>query len=126
MVLKDSRAFSGFSVDDLGRAKRFYGETLGLTVADVNGQLGLELAGGNMVFVYAKPDHTPATYTVLNFRVDDIDRAVDLLAAVGVRFERYGGRITQDEKGIHRDQGPSIAWFKDPAGNILSVLQEQA
>jgi predicted enzyme related to lactoylglutathione lyase len=126
MVLKESRAFSGFSVDDLGQAKRFYGETLGLTVTDVNGQLGLELAGGNVVFVYAKPDHTPATYTVLNFRVDDIDRAVDQLAAVGVRFERYGGQITQDEKGIHRDQGPSIAWFKDPAGNILSVLQEQA
>jgi predicted enzyme related to lactoylglutathione lyase len=97
-----------------------------LTVTDVNGQLGLELAGGNLVFVYAKPDHTPATYTVLNFRVDDIDRAVDLLTAVGVRFERYGGQMKQDEKGIHRDQGPSIAWFKDPAGNILSVLQEQA
>jgi catechol 2,3-dioxygenase-like lactoylglutathione lyase family enzyme len=91
----------------------------------VNGQLLLELAGGTTVFVYPKPDHVPATFTILNFRVDDIEAAVDELAAAGVRFERYPG-IKADEKGIHRDQGPAIAWFKDPAGNILAVLQESA
>jgi predicted enzyme related to lactoylglutathione lyase len=91
----------------------------------VNGQLLLELAGGTTVFVYPKPDHVPATFTILNFRVDDIEAAVDELVAAGVRFERYPG-IKADEKGIHRDQGPAIAWFKDPAGNILSVLQESA
>jgi predicted enzyme related to lactoylglutathione lyase len=124
-MLTYRRAVSGFSVDDLGRAKAFYGQTLGLDVTEMNGQLLLQLAGGTTVFVYPKPDHVPATFTILNFRVDDIEAAVDELVAAGVRFERYPG-IKADEKGIHRDQGPAIAWFKDPAGNILSVLQESA
>jgi predicted enzyme related to lactoylglutathione lyase len=123
-MLKDSSAFSGFSVDDIGRAKRFYGETLGLAVTEKDGQLRLHLAGGTMVFVYPKPGHVPATFTILNFRVDDIDRAVDQLTAAGVRFERYEGQLATDAKGIHRGAGPFIAWFKDPAGNILAVLQE--
>jgi predicted enzyme related to lactoylglutathione lyase len=122
-MLKDSRAFSGFSVNDIAGAKKFYGQTLGLDVTEEHGQLALHLAGGTQVFVYAKPNHAPATFTILNFRVDDIERAVDALSSAGVHFERYEG-IAQDTKGIHRDQGPFIAWFKDPAGNILSVLQE--
>ena len=122
-MLTYRRAVSGFSVDDLKRAKEFYGRTLGLDVTDMNGQLFLQLTGGTTVFVYPKPDHLPATFTILNFSVDDIAAAVDELVKAGVRFERYPG-VTADEKGIHRDQGPAIAWFKDPAGNILSVLQE--
>jgi catechol 2,3-dioxygenase-like lactoylglutathione lyase family enzyme len=119
-----TKAFSGFSVDDIPAAKSFYGETLGLDVSEENGMLTLHIAGGGSVLVYPKPDHTPASYTVLNFPVDDIDRAVEELDRRGVRFERYEGS-QQDDKGIHRGEGPPIAWFTDPAGNILSVLQQE-
>jgi catechol 2,3-dioxygenase-like lactoylglutathione lyase family enzyme len=125
-MLADSSAFSGFAVDDIDTAKDFYGETLGLrtSVLDAeNGLLSLHLAGDRDTLVYRKPDHAPATYTILNFRVDNIDEAVDELASRGVEFERYEG-FEQDEKGVARGPGPSIAWFKDPAGNILSVLQD--
>ena len=126
-MLADSKAFSGFAVDDLQRAREFYGETLGVETSildEANGLMTLHLAGGRDTLVYQKPDFTPATYTILNFAVDDIDKAVDELAAHGVRFERYDG-FEQDEKGIARGEGPEIAWFKDPAGNLLSVLQER-
>ena len=123
-MLKESKAFSTFSVDDVPQAKRFYGETLGLEVTDEMDGLGLHLAGGGNVFVYPKPDHEPAVFTILNFPVDDIEQAVDRLTAAGVTFERYEG-FEQDEKGIARgDEGPTIAWFTDPAGNILSVLEQ--
>ena len=125
-MFANTKAFSGFAVDDLEQAKEFYGETLGLETSapgGAEGLLTLQLAGGRDTLVYLKPDFEPATYTILNFVVDDIDSAVDALAARGVRFERYDG-FDQDAKGISRDQGPSIAWFKDPAGNILAVLQE--
>ncbi len=122
-MFEHTKAFSGFSVDDIPKAKQFYGETLGLRVSEENGLLQLHIAGDRDTLVYPKDDHTPATYTTLNFPVDDIDKAVDDLAARGVRFERYDG-AEQDEKGIFRGEGPLIAWFKDPAGNILSVLQE--
>jgi predicted enzyme related to lactoylglutathione lyase len=125
-MLAETKAFSGFAVDDLEAAKRFYGETLGLktTVLDEeNGLLALNLAGGRDTFVYLKPDFEPATYTILNFQVDDVDAAVDALTARGVSFERYAG-FDQDEKGIARGPGPEIAWFKDPAGNILSVISQ--
>ncbi|HKF80947.1 MAG TPA: VOC family protein [Thermoleophilaceae bacterium] len=124
-MLANSKAYSGFAVDDVQKAREFYGETLGLStsiVSEEHGLISLHLAGHRDTLVYQKPDHTPATYTILNFPVDDIDEAVDELAARGVRFERYDG-FEQDEKGISR-QGPYIAWFKDPAGNVLSVLQE--
>jgi predicted enzyme related to lactoylglutathione lyase len=117
-----TKAFSGFAVADLAEAKRFYGERLGIETSEQNGLLTLHLAGGRDTLIYPKPDHTPATYTILNFVVDDIDAAVDDLAARGVQLLRYDG-FDQDEKGISR-RGPSIAWFTDPAGNILSVLQE--
>jgi catechol 2,3-dioxygenase-like lactoylglutathione lyase family enzyme len=123
-MFKDTKAFSGFSVDDIPRAKQFYGETLGLNVSDEMGGLALHLGGGADVFVYPKDNHVPATFTILNFPVEDVDEAVDRLTAAGVTFERYEG-FEQDEKGIARGgegQGPTIAWFKDPAGNILSVL----
>jgi catechol 2,3-dioxygenase-like lactoylglutathione lyase family enzyme len=123
-MLKDSKAFSGFSSNDIPASKRFYGETLGLDVSEEMSGLGLHLAGGVEVFIYPKEDHVPATFTVLNFPVEDINAAVDKLTAAGVTFERYEG-FEQDEKGIARgDEGPTIAWFKDPAGNILSVLGE--
>lgn len=122
-MLENSKAFSGFAVPDLDAARKFYGETLGLRVSEQNGLLNLHLAGGRDVLVYPKPDHVPATYTILNFPVDDIDSAVDELTGRGVTFQRYDG-IDQDEKGIARQAGPPIAWFTDPAGNILSVLQE--
>jgi catechol 2,3-dioxygenase-like lactoylglutathione lyase family enzyme len=124
-MLADAKATSGFAVPDTDEAKRFYGETLGLKVtvlSEENGVMALKLHGGD-VLVYRKPDFTPATYTILNFEVDDVDSAVDDLAGRGVSFERYDG-FDQDEKGIARGPGPSIAWFKDPAGNILSVLQQ--
>jgi catechol 2,3-dioxygenase-like lactoylglutathione lyase family enzyme len=117
-----TKAFSGFSVDDIPAAKKFYGETLGLRVTEENGMLSLHPSTETTILVYPKPNHTPATFTVLNFPVDDIDTAVDELAGRGVRFERYDG-FAQDEKGINRDEGPPIAWFTDPAGNVLSVLQ---
>ena len=124
-MLADSRAFSGFAVPDIEAARRFYGDTLGLQVEvnqEMGGMLTLHLGGGTDVLVYPKPGHTPATYTVLNFPVDDVDRAVDELTAQGVRFERYPD-MDQDDNGVLRGQGPAIAWFTDPAGNILSVLQ---
>jgi len=122
-MLANTKAFSGFAVDDLDRAERFYGGTLGLKTSEEHGLLTLHLAGDRNTLVYPKPDHTPATYTILNFPVDDIDATVDELVERGVRFERYEG-FEQDEKGIARDMGgPPIAWFKDPAGNILSVLE---
>jgi catechol 2,3-dioxygenase-like lactoylglutathione lyase family enzyme len=123
-MLGESEAFSGFAVKDLAQAREFYRETLGLEVEEVDGGpglLSLRLAGGRSVLIYGKPDFEPATYTVLNFPVEDIDEAVDGLSARGVEFERYE-EMEQDEKGIARGPGPEIAWFKDPAGNILSVL----
>jgi catechol 2,3-dioxygenase-like lactoylglutathione lyase family enzyme len=123
-MLGDSKAFSGFSVDDIPRAKDFYGRTLGVEVSEANGLLTLHLAGGVDVIVYPKPNHTPATFTILNFPVESVDDAVDALNARGVRFEIYDQEgIVTDERGIHRGEGPTIAWFKDPAGNILSVLE---
>ena len=127
-MFKDTKAFSGFSVDDAERAKEFYGETLGLDVSDgqMPGLLTLHIAGGRDTLIYAKPDHTPASFTILNFPVDDIEAAVDALSERGVRFERYAGSgMETDEKGIFRGGGPYIAWFKDPAGNVLSILQER-
>ncbi|MFC9814971.1 VOC family protein [Streptomyces virginiae] len=122
-MLGDSKAFSGFSVDSIAAAKDFYGSTLGLRVSEENGMLSLHLGGGADVLVYPKENHTPASFTVLNFPVPDIDRAVDDLGARGVAFERYDD-FGQNEKGISRDEGgPPIAWFKDPAGNVLSVLE---
>ncbi len=121
-MFENTKVFSGFSVDDVPRAKAFYGETLGLNVSEENGMLSLHIAGGSAVLVYPKPDHVPASFTILNFPVDDIDNAVDELVGRGVRFERYDG-FDLDERGIMRDQGPDIAWFKDPAGNVLSVMQ---
>jgi predicted enzyme related to lactoylglutathione lyase len=127
-MLAKSDAFSGFAVPDLEAAKKFYGETLGVDVGeDLMGMLVLKLGGGTNVFVYVKPDHEPAVFTILNFPVEDIDQAVDELTKRGVTFERYEG-FEQDEKGIARpneeNPGPPIAWFKDPAGNILSVLEQ--
>lgn len=124
-MLDGAKAFSGFAVDDKENAKRFYGETLGLEISELDeeyGLLSLHVGGGQDVLIYPKPDHVPATFTVLNFPVDDIDEAVGELGGRGVRFERYEG-FAQDEKGISRDSGPLIAWFKDPAGNVLSVLE---
>ena len=124
-MFKDSKAFSGFSVDDLAKAKDFYGKTLGVDVKDgPMGTLELHLGGGAVVFVYPKENHQAATYTVLNFPVPNVDTAVDQLSAKGVKFEQYNmPEIKQDKKGIARDgDGPAIAWFKDPAGNIISVL----
>jgi catechol 2,3-dioxygenase-like lactoylglutathione lyase family enzyme len=123
-VFTNTKAFSGFAVPDLAKAKEFYGDTLGLKTSEEYGLLTLHIAGDRDVLVYPKPDHAPATYTILNFPVDDIDNVVDELTARGVRFERYDS-MEQDERGIHRGGGPYIAWFKDPAGNILSVLQER-
>ena len=129
-MLGNSKAFSGFAVKDLDAARRFYGETLGLEVSildEQNGLMELRLSGDRTTLVYRSPDATPASYTILNFPVDDIDQAVDELASRGVRFERYDG-FDQDEKGVFRGvsagQGPDVAWFKDPSGNVLSVLQE--
>ncbi len=123
MVLANSKGFSGYSVDDLDKAREFYGATLGLDVepADEMPILRVRFGGDRHVIVYAKPDHEPATFTVLNFPVPDIDAAVEGLAARGLTFERYEG-FGQDEKGIARGQGPDIAWFTDPAGNVLSLL----
>ena len=122
-MLESQNAFSSFSVNDLQKAKAFYGQTLGLKVKE--SEMGLEIRPGETdVFIYPKPNHTPASFTVLNFVVDDIEKAVDDLKKNGVKFEQYEGEIETDEKGIHHNGGPSIAWFKDPAGNILSVLEK--
>ncbi|GAA1565334.1 VOC family protein [Kribbella sancticallisti] len=121
-MFKATKAFSGFSVDDLAVARDFYANTLGLDVTEENGLLGLQIAGGIPILVYPKSDHTPAEFTVLNFPVTDIEATARDLVARGVTFERYGD--DQDELGIHRGEGPLIAWFKDPAGNVLSIIQE--
>lgn len=125
-MFKNTKAFSGFSVDDLQKAKTFYSQTLGLEVVDMPEGLALHIAGGARIFIYPKPNHVPATFTILNFPVDDIEQAVDALGKHGVRFEQYDqGDLKTDQKGIARGAGPNIAWFKDPAGNILSVLEEK-
>jgi len=124
-MLKESKAFSGFSVNDIQKAKDFYGRTLGLQVSESHGLLTLQLAGGNKVLIYPKVNHAPATFTVLNFPVENVDDSVDELAKRGVRFEIYDeSDIKTDEKGIMRGNGPTIAWFTDPAGNVLSVIEE--
>lgn len=125
-MFKNTKAFSGFAVNDLQKAKEFYGQTLGLDVSEANGLLTLHIAGGTKILVYPKENHTPATFTILNFPVDNIEQAVDELVSRGVHFESYneGGLVT-DERGIFRGGGPKIAWFKDPAGNLLSVLEAE-
>jgi catechol 2,3-dioxygenase-like lactoylglutathione lyase family enzyme len=124
LSLAKSDAFSGFSVDDIPKAKEFYGGTLGLEVSESGGMLTLRLGGGASVLVYPKRNHSPATFTVLNFPVDDVDDAVRELTGRGVRFEIYSHPDpATDERGIFRQGGPTIAWFKDPAGNIISVLE---
>ena len=123
-MFRDTRAFSGFAVPDTDAAKDFYGGTLGLEVTEEDDLLALHIAGSRPVLIYPKPDHEPATYTILNFPVEDIDRAVDDLAAAGVEFESYTGELETDEKGVFRKAGPPIAWFRDPAGNILAVLED--
>ncbi|MER7763800.1 VOC family protein [Streptomyces sp. NPDC097619] len=124
-MLAASRAFSGYSVDSMDAAREFYGEVLGVRVTPDHGMLFLELEGGNRVLLYPKDDHRPAGFTVLNFPVPDVEAAVDALTARGVSFERYEG-FPQDDKGVVRDpdHGPAIAWFKDPAGNVLSVIED--
>lgn len=126
-MLKNSLAFSGFSVNDLHAAKKFYGEVLGLDVKEDQMGFYIHIAGSHPIFVYSKDNHVPATYTILNFPVEDIDKAVDELSAKGVEFRKYEG-FHQDEKGIARgksaNMGPDIAWFEDPAGNILSILEK--
>src|SRR5690349_5437733 len=122
-MFKDTKAFSGFAVPDIAAARAFYAEVLGIEVSEEHGLLTLHLAGGEReTLIYPKPDHEPANFTILNFPVDDIDATVDELLERGVDFELYDG-FDQDERGIVRDQGPPIAWFRDPAGNILSVLE---
>jgi predicted enzyme related to lactoylglutathione lyase len=124
-MFKNTPAFSGFSVDDLEKAKEFYGQTLGLDVTEANGLLQLHIAGGTTIVVYPKDNHVPATFTILNFPVSNIEQTVDDLTARGVHFEHYNiGDLVTDEKGIARGGGPNIAWFTDSAGNILSVLEQ--
>jgi catechol 2,3-dioxygenase-like lactoylglutathione lyase family enzyme len=123
-VLESSKAFSGFAVKDLDAARTFYADTLGLHVTEENGMLTLHLAGDRPVLVYPKPDHTPATYTILNFPVEDIESTVEGLASRGVTFEHYEGTpMETDASGVFRGGGPPIAWFTDPSGNVLSVLE---
>ena len=124
-MLKESHAFSGFSVNDQAAAKEFYGQTLGLDVSEDDMGLTLKTASGNDIFVYPKEDHVPATFTILNFPVENIDEAVKELKSKGVTFEQYEGMTDADgiARGLSADRGPDIAWFKDPAGNVLSVLQ---
>ena len=122
MMFAHTGAVNGFAVDDMSAAQKFYGETLGIETSEQDGLLTLHLTGGRDTLIYQKPDFVPATYTILNFMVDDIDRAVDDLSARGISLERYEG-LEQDERGIHRGFGPGIVWFTDPAGNILSAVQ---
>lgn len=127
-MLKHSKAFSGFSVNDISKAKKFYSEILGLEVKDnPMGLIELHIEGGNHIIIYPKANHVPASFTILNFPIENINKAVDELIKKGITFEQYEGEIKTDEKGICRSggKGPSIAWFKDPAGNILSVLEEE-
>jgi len=125
-MFKDTRAFSGFSVNDVQKAKKFYGQTLELEVSESYGLLELHIAGRTKILIYPKANHTPATFTILNFPVDNLEQAMADLTKRGVRFEIYNeGGVKTDEKGVSlRDEGPKIAWFKDPAGNVLSVLEE--
>jgi len=124
-MFKNTKAFSGFSVNDIQKAKELYGQTLGLEVTEAYGLVTLHIAGGTNILMYPEENHTPATFTILNFPVANIEQAVDELARRGVHFESYHeGDLVTDEKGIFHGQGPKIAWFKDPAGNILSVLEE--
>jgi catechol 2,3-dioxygenase-like lactoylglutathione lyase family enzyme len=126
-MFADTNAYSGFAVDDIEKAREFYGETLGLRTSVLDADAGLitlHLAGDRDTLVYQQPDSTPASFTILNFPVEDVESAVDELSARGVRFERYEG-FEHDEKGIHRGNGPDIAWFKDPSGNVLAVHQQQ-
>lgn len=118
-----NEAFSGFSVDDLQKAKAFYGDILGLEVTEQKEGLSLNIDNNTHVFIYPKPNHQPATFTILNFKVSDVEKAVDELSAKGIQFEHYTGEMQTDEKGIFRSGGPLIAWFKDPAGNFISVIQ---
>ncbi|HXW11856.1 MAG TPA: VOC family protein [Nitrososphaeraceae archaeon] len=123
MDFKNTKAFSSFSVKDLEETKKFYGQTLGLEIAETDEGLMLQIKGGNDVFIYPKPDHTPATFTVLNFVVDEVDKAVDELTKMGVRFQLYDkGELKTDDRGVFQGK-PKIAWFKDPAGNFLSILE---
>ena len=124
-MFRSNNAYSGFSVNDIAKARGFYSQTLGMEVTETNGMLELHIANGNKILIYPKPNHIPASYTILNFPVKDVEQAVDELIKAGVQFEIYneGGMVT-DEKGIFRGVGPKIAWFKDPAGNILSVLEQ--
>lgn len=124
-MFKSRSAFSGFSTSDIPRAKEFYAGTLGIDVSEEEGMLSLKWPNGHTVLIYPKDNHEPATFTVLNLEVDDVDAAVDELTAAGVTFEHYGADAGQDERGIAREYGPPIAWFRDPAGNILSVIQTQ-
>lgn len=125
-MLGKAKAFPGFSVDDLGAAKEFYGSTLGIDVTEDDGMLTLHLGSGTNVLVYPKPDHSPATFTILNFPVDSVDRAIDDLTDRGVHFETYNRKdLKTDERGVLLGDGPRIAWFKDPAGNVLSVLEPE-
>jgi catechol 2,3-dioxygenase-like lactoylglutathione lyase family enzyme len=129
-MFKDTHAFSGFSVNDIATAKKFYGETLGLDVEEDPMGLALNIAGGSSIYVYQKDNHEPASFTILNFPVDDIDKAIDELTSKGIQFEHYDNLgFKQDEKGVARglsaNMGPDIAWFKDPAGNVLAILQQK-
>jgi catechol 2,3-dioxygenase-like lactoylglutathione lyase family enzyme len=126
MIFKNTKAFSSFSVNDLEEAKKFYRQTLGLEVSESEEGLNLQIKGGNDVFIYPKPDHVPATFTVLNFVVDDVNRTVDELSKLGIRFQIYNkGELKTDDKGIFQGK-PKIAWFKDPAGNFLSILENDS
>lgn len=125
MSFKDANAFSSFSVRDLEETKKFYGQTLGLEISDSEEGLNLRLKGGNEVFIYPKPEHSPATFTILNFIVDDVEQKVDELTKLGVRFQIYNkGELKTDNKGIFQGK-PKIAWFKDPSGNFLSILEKK-
>ena len=127
-MFKSTKAFSSFSVNDIQKAKDFYGWTLGLEVNEIpemKGLLNINIDGGGRVMLYEKPNHVPATFTVLNFPVVDVEKYVDELIKRGIKFEQYDGQIKTDAKGIARQGGPLIAWFKDPAGNILSVVEQK-
>lgn len=125
MILKNTKAFSSFSVNDLEEAKKFYGQTLGLEVSESAEGLNLQIKGGNDIFIYPKPDHAPATFTVLNFVVEDVDKAVDELIKMGIHFQIYDkGELQTDNRGVFQGK-PKIAWFKDPSGNFLSILENE-
>lgn len=125
-MLKGEKAFSGFSVDNIQKAKQFYGETLGLPVSEAGDHLQIHIADGAKVFVYQKSNHAPATFTILNFPVDSVEKTVEDLSKRGVRFEIYkDGPLKTDDKGVFHGEGPRIAWFKDPAGNFLSILEPE-